>query len=302
MKNILILGGCGFIGSFLVKRLQTEHNVILYDLCKPEYPFEGKYIIGNFAEEQNFYSILRENEINMVFHLISTTVPTEDTTGIEAEIVTNVIPTVRLLDAMIKAEVKKMIFASSGGTVYGESKGGAHKPEEHLTPVCSYGIQKCSIENYISLYNRYYGTEFMVARISNPYGVWKQQNRVQGIVPIFIQRLLKAEPITVYGNTKRDYIFIKDLIDALECLMKYSGPVRLFNIGTGKSSSIQQLIDCMEQSTGKKFPYIDYQEIRKCDVQENVLDITETINCLGWEPKFRDIREGIAYVIEQMSK
>ena len=109
--NILVLGGCGFIGSFLVKRLQEEHNVIIYDRCEPAYEFNGKCIIGNFAEEQGFYEILVENQVELVFHLISTALPSDSTQMIEQEIMTNVIPSVRLFEAMVKANVRRLIFS-----------------------------------------------------------------------------------------------------------------------------------------------------------------------------------------------
>lgn len=298
--NILVLGGCGFIGSFLVKRLQKEHNVVIYDRCEPAYEFCGKSIIGNFAEEQNFYEILVENRIDLVFHLISTAIPSDGTEAIEQEILTNVIPSVRLFEAMVKANVKRLIFSSSGGTVYGESLGRPHKVEDKTAPICSYGIQKNSIENYIALYNLYYGMEFIVARISNPYGVWKQQNRLQGIVPIFIRKLLDDEPITVFGDTKRDYIYIDDVIDAFMCMIEYEGAERVFNVGTGTATSISEIIEIIEEQVGKKFSQIEYKDIRKCDVQENVLDVAMPMEALQWNLKWENIEDGIVCVICQM--
>ncbi|MBP3609393.1 MAG: NAD-dependent epimerase/dehydratase family protein [Lachnospiraceae bacterium] len=301
MKNILVLGGCGFIGSFLVKRLQEEHNVLVYDRCEPVYEFKGKSIIGNFAEEQNFYEILVENQVDLVFHLISTALPTDSTHAIEQEILTNVIPSVRLFEAMVKANVKRLIFSSSGGTVYGESFGQPHKVTDRTAPICSYGIQKNSIENYIALYNRYYGMEFIVARISNPYGVWTQQNRMQGIIPIFIRKLLDDEPITVFGDTKRDYIFIDDVIEAFVCMIEYCGMERVFNVGTGVATSISEIIGIIETEIGKKFSQIEYKDIRKCDVKENVLDASKSKEKLKWSIK-NGIEKGVIEVIEKIKK
>lgn len=300
--NILVLGGCGFIGSFLVKRLQEEHNVIIYDRCEPAYEFKGKYIVGNFAEEQRFYEILVENRVDLVFHLISTALPSDSTQMIEQEILNNVIPSVRLFEAMVKADVKRLIFASSGGTVYGESLGRPHKVEDRTAPICSYGIQKNSIENYIALYNLYYDMEFIVARISNPYGVWKQQNRLQGIIPIFIRKLLDDEPITVFGDTKRDYIYIDDVIDAFMCMIKYEGSERVFNVGTGVATSISEIIEIIEEQVGKKFSQIEYKDIRKCDVRENVLDVTEIGRQLQWFPGKKNIKEGICDMTAKIKK
>lgn len=300
--NILVLGGCGFIGSFLVKRLQEEHNVIIYDRCEPTYEFNGKCIVGNFSEEQRFYEILVENQINLVFHLISTAIPNESTQMIEQEIMTNVIPSVRLFEAMVKANVKRLIFSSSGGTVYGESLGYSHKVEDRTVPICSYGIQKVSIENYISLYNLYYDMEFIVARISNPYGVWKQQNRLQGIIPIFIRKLLDDESITVFGNTKRDYIHIEDVIDAFMCMIDYQGSIRAFNVGTGIAICTNEIIEIIEKKIQKKFVRIEYKGVRKCDVKENILDIYETMKYLKWQPKRMNIEKETDRIIREIER
>ncbi len=299
MKNVMVLGGNGFIGTFLSKRLQNEYNVIIYDRNEPSYSFNGTFIKGNFVEEINFFEILKDNNIDIVFHLLSTTVPTENLDCIEDEIIMNVIPSIKLFKAMIKAGVKKLIFASSGGTVYGEYSGTPHKCEDSTNPISSYGVQKNMIESYINLFNLYYSTEFIIARISNPYGVWAQKNRFQGVIPIFINNLINDSEITIYGETIRDYIFIDDVIDALVLLKDYTGTERKFNIGTGIGHTTSEIVEMLESKLKKNFVKINYEKIRKCDVKENILDISNTISELKWMPKY-NIEDGINNTINKI--
>lgn len=299
MENVLIIGGSGFIGTFLSKKLQEKYNVFIYDKNEPNNDYKGMFIKGNFVDEYNFYDILKEHKIDIVFHMLSTTVPMDKLDHIEDEILMNVIPSIRLFKAMLNADVKRLIFASSGGTVYGEYNGAPHKCEDNTNPISSYGIQKNMIEKYIEIFNLYYDMEFITVRISNPYGVWKSKNRFQGIIPIFLDRLISDSEIVVYGETVRDYIFIDDLINALLLLIDYKGIKRIFNIGTGVGHSISQIIEILELKIGKKFKKINYDQIRKCDVKENILDISDTVCELNWIPRY-NIEEGVNDIIKKM--
>jgi NAD-dependent epimerase/dehydratase len=300
MKNILIFGGSGFIGSFLSKRLCNQYNVFIYDINEPIFQGKFTFIKGNFSEDLNFFDILTSNKIDVVFHMISTTIPEEGTKNIEKEIIMNVLPSIRLFNSMVSLNIKKLIFLSSGGAVYGEYNGIPHKTSDLLKPICSYGIQKKTIEDYIELFNLYYDMEFTIVRVANPYGVWEQEGRVQGVIPIFINNILKEKEVTIYGETVRDYIYIDDLIDALEILIEYKGKERIFNIGTGIGHSISEIIKIIEDSTSRKFKNKFILDIRKCDVKENILDISKTCSELDWTPNWINICDGINFIINKL--
>lgn len=291
MERILVTGATGFIGQNLVTKLRQEGvSVVGYDriLTKTDYLL----IEGNFADETRFEQILRDNQIDTVYHLISTTVPKEDTSDIDVEVMDNVVPTLRLLEAMRRAGTKRMIFVSSGGTVYGEGKNAAHRITDSTEPICGYGMQKLVIEEYLQFYNRRYEMDLRIVRLANPYGVLPHRFRVQGIIPIFMERLLKGEPITVFGDTLRDYIDIDDAVAALVKLGAYEGSKKLFNVGSGVPTRVSEIVALIEKTAGKKFVSVEHKPIRTCDVQENVLDISETKQELQWTPKI-NLEEGI---------
>ena len=153
MEKVLVLGSCGFLGNRLVSELIKSCDVVGYDRLPASGIKESEryhYVCGNFTEEQNFKEILLENKITAIYHLISTTTPYEGTTQTEREIKENIIPTVRLLDVAVECGVNKIIFASSGGTVYGDNSN-LHTENEATNPICSYGVQKMAIEAMLRL-------------------------------------------------------------------------------------------------------------------------------------------------------
>ena len=301
MKNVLVLGACGFIGRHLVSRLLSETSVVGYDRVMPDYHAPYPFIQANFAHDEKFEDILLSYQIDTVYHLISSTIPCTGTKHAAQEIEENIVPTVKLLEAMKNAGTKRIIFSSSGGTVYGESKGKPHLCTDPVMPICSYGIQKIVIEQYMRLYDLLYDMKCLVARISNPYGILPLQNRSQGIIPIFLSKLLSRQPITLYGETIRDYIHISDTVEALIDLGRYEKEKRVFNIGTGVSTSLHDLLQMLEKAAKCKFVEIIKQDIRSCDVYENMLDISDTVRELNWRPKIF-LEEGIKLTLDEMKK
>lgn len=299
MGNILVLGSGGFIGHNLVNALVKQHNVIGYDINEKQHNYNNyTHLCGNFKEEQNFSGILRDYKIDTIYHLISTSVPNESTDKVIDEIMGNIVPTVRLLESMVECNVKNIVFASSGGTVYGEGNKRAHHEREILEPICSYGVQKASIEMYLNLYRHIHGINCIIARIANPYGILKEQGRTQGIIPIFLNRLYTKEPIALYGDTIRDYIYIDDVISALIKLYDYKGSKNVFNIGSGIPIDLNDLVELLETMTKKKFIGIDKKAIRACDVRHNVLDIKLTKKELEWKPVV-SLEQGISQIIRE---
>ena len=300
MSNILILGASGFIGKNITCALAEEHNITAFDcVSAPEFDkFNNiKMIQANYTETEAFDKYL-EN-IDTVIHLISTTVPCDDTSHIPDEIRNNVIPTVRLLESMVRVGVKKIIFSSSAGAYYGETDSRINTTATMPNPYCSYGVQKAVIEDYIRFYGLRYGIDYRIMRISNPYGWGQNPNKMQGLIPIFINRLLKGEPISVFGDgeNKRDYIFMSDLINAVIEICRYNGQERIFNIGYGEYYTINEIISMIEDISGKKFARIEHSDKRFCDVVSSIVDMTEAHNILNWKPAI-SIHEGIKSVYE----
>lgn len=304
MDNILVLGASGFIGHHLIERLMPDHHVIGYSRHAPNTLLSNSnyvHIPGNFVTEQNFYQILREYHIHCIYHCISTTTPKEGTAHIVGEGEDNIIPSLRLLEAASKQDRMKLIFLSSGGTVYGENLGYPSKVGHELHPICTYGIQKKIIEEYIQYYSANTKLDGCIARISNPYGVMEQIKRTQGIIPIFLKCLQDGQGITLFGDTVRDYIHIDDVVDALVAIKEYQGKEKIFNVGSGQGVRLSEVVELMEQVTGKQFPSIVHQLKRTCDVQANILDISTTQSELGWRPSM-PLEDGITRVWYALSR
>lgn len=296
---ILALGGNGFIGHNFVERFAKKKIRVFGRAKGYEIKENIEFVEGDFRHA-NFDCLL--SDVDTVFHFISSIVPFDGTDGIMEDIETNIVPTIKLLESMKKKNVKKIYFISSGGTIYGECEIPARENMK-LSPECVYAAQKISLENYLHLYEKYDGIESYILRISNPYGLEMNKKKMQGVIPIFTQKILQGEPIEVWGtgNNKRDYIYVDEVIDAIESVYQYKGKHRIFNIGTGKSYSILDIIKLIERET-KKQAKIRYMNNRKCDLKNSILDVSLINQECGWKSKMT-IEQGIkGYVNKLLNK
>jgi UDP-glucose 4-epimerase len=302
----LVLGGAGFMGRHLVERLvQNGEEVRVFDksLISPEFETISansiEYISGNFSSIENIEKLVKG--VDIIFHLISTTLPKSSNDDPVNDVATNVIPTLHLLDAARKQGIKKIIYFSSGGTVYGVPKI-TPTPEDHSTlPLCSYGIHKVAIENYLHLYFTQYGLSYSVMRVSNPYGGYQRTNTGQGVIPVFLQKFMSNESIDIWGDGSvvRDYIHVSDVIDAAIKLVEYKGSHKVFNIGNGQGHSLNDLIIEMASLSGHK-AQVNYLPARSLDVPVSVLDISRANQELNWNPKI-SLSEGIGKLLKSYS-
>src|SRR4029434_4711286 len=172
----------------------------------------------------------------VVFHMISTTIPKSSNDNPAYDVESNLVGTLRMLEAARKAGVRKVVFASSGGTVYGIPKVVPINESHPTDPICSYGISKLAVEKYLHLYHALHGLDYCILRIGNPYGEGQRPTAAQGAVGVFLYKALHGGVIEIWGDgtVTRDYIYIGDVIQAFLKAMTYSGEHRLFNIGAGE--------------------------------------------------------------------
>ena len=296
MKRCLILGGAGFLGVNLVYSLlkRGKYHVRVYNRESSHlnrlsrlFP-ELDVVVGDFVSERRFPSILEDTDI--VFHLVSTTMPSNR--DIEKEFEENVLPTIRFLNACREKKIR-VIFFSSGGTVYGLPQ---YMPidEKHRTdPVSGYGIHKLTIEKCIEYYGRTYGLEYRILRISNPYGVFQNPCSTQGVVAVFLGRVLMEKPIEVWGdgNIIRDYVNVSDVVAACIDVMEYAGKANIFNVSSGVGYSLFDVLDMIGKVTGRT-PDVRYLPGRIQDVPINILDNSLLYRETGWKPCI-DFKEGV---------
>ena len=289
-KSCLILGGKGFIGSHLVEALLYQGmSVRVFDrvgadnLISPSIRSQVEFIEGNFADAESFESALEG--IDICFHLISTTIPKTSNEAPAFDLQSNVLSTINLLEQARKSKLKKILFLSSGGTVYGTPKYWPIDESHPTDPLCSYGISKLAIEKYLELYRFLYGIDYAVLRVSNPYGERQRLVAAQGAVAVFMGKALKDEKIAIWGDgtVARDYIYIGDVVDALFAAINYSGNEHIFNIGHGEPITLLDLVSTIGLVIGKKIE-IEFMPARQFDVPINVLDIKRAKLELDWEP------------------
>ncbi|MCH5275266.1 MAG: NAD-dependent epimerase/dehydratase family protein [Lachnospiraceae bacterium] len=286
MRNkVLILGAAGFIGTNLTLRLLLEKKqLVLFDrreaqfdpkVCEAVRQGKAEFLTGQFLEDNWKMQANLLREVDMVYHLVSTTCPTNSNQDAAREMEENVIATMHFLDACVEHGVRKVIFLSSGGTVYGKEHTGICKEEEEAFPITVYGVQKLTIEKILYLYWQMHGLDYRIVRLSNPYGPYQRPNGIQGVVTTFTWKALHDEPILVYGDGSvvRDYIYIDDAVEGILRIAEQQGNHRLYNLGSGRGRTVDEVIQTIARVLQKQMK-VSYQSSRAVDVPVNVLDVS----------------------------
>ncbi len=286
--NILVLGGNGFIGSHLVdKLLANGHAIRVVDQYQERYRKMLPGVEYRFFDFGN-RGLLEEalKNIDIVFHLIWTTLPKTSNDDPAFDVQSNVIGTLFLFEKCVLSNVKKIIFLSSGGTIYGNPIKVPVSEENPTNPECSYGITKLIIEKYLALYSHLYGIDYMIARPSNPYGERQDPTGIQGAIAVFLGKIARGEPIEIWGNGEivRDYIYIYDLVEGIYKATVMNPTSRIFNIGSGMGHSLNELLVLIRKNIDCELK-IFYKKKRTFDVAKIYLDISKAKNELLWEPK-----------------
>jgi len=293
-KNILILGGFGFIGLNIIEALLNTNvfNIIVFEFKGVTSIFADRVEIyhGDFNNEEDLTEVFENNKIDIVVHLISTTVPATSNDNIEYDVNSNLIGTIRLLNIMVQYNVLKIVFLSSGGTVYGEIIEQKASEDHPTDPISSHGVVKLSIEKYLYLYNRLHNMDYLILRVSNPYGPYHNSDR-QGFINVVIRKIFRNEKVVIWGDGTivRDFIYVKDLANIIARLLELNLFNQIINIGSGRGYSINKILEYIAEN----HPGIDieYKPSRKYDIQKIILD-TKKITYLE-NYQLTDIKQGI---------
>ena len=282
-KNVLITGGKGFIGSHLVKALSNNNNVKIYD-------------IKNGKDIRNFKLLKKELEnIDFVFHFAALISVEESIRNPLEYIETNIIGSFNVLKAASETGVKKVIFSSSAA-VYGDYPKNPKKENMPIIPKSPYAFSKVATEKFMEIF-RNNGLNTISLRFFNVYGPGqKLSSSYASVIPIFIKKTLKNEDLIIYGSGKqtRDFIYVDDIANA--CILAAEKGSEVFNIGSGKSFSINELSNLIIELTDSKSK-IKNDKQREGDIVHSLADITKAKKYLGFKPRY-GIREGLENTIE----
>ncbi len=287
--SVLVTGGAGFIGSHLASKLVSEgmRVVVIDDLSTgfrdyihPEVLFYEQSILSSDLE-----SLFRENCFDYVFHLAAQKSVPKSIKDPFADAQTNIMGSIRLLDCCSEYQVKKVIYSSTGGAIYGNAKNLPVTEKTPASPLSAYAISKATIEEYLRFYYQYRGLPYLSLRYSNVYGPRQDYRGEGGVIAIFMKQLLMGEEINIYGDGEqtRDFVFVQDIVDSnLKALSSnYIGEV---NISSACEISINQLVEKMSLVLGKRNK-VNYLPPIPGDVYRSCLDNTLAEEKLGWKVK-----------------
>jgi len=299
--KILVTGGAGFIGSNVVDALVKDgHEVIVLDNLstgkEENINPEVKFYNIDLLDIESLEFVFREFKPDVVNHhaaQIDVRKSVEDP-AFDAE--TNIIGSINLFELSINYGVKRIIFSSTGGALYGEPDKLPANEDTPIEPISPYGVAKYCSENYLNYFKRLYGIERVILRYANVYGPRQDTLGEAGVVAIFTGKILKGEKPVVYGDgtQTRDYIYVEDVVEAN--VLALNGKEGTYNIGTGKETSVNELIEVFSKVLGREIKP-EYATPRKGEVHRISLDADMAKRELGFVPKY-SLEEGLKKTIE----
>ncbi|MDB5415460.1 MAG: NAD-dependent epimerase/dehydratase [Rubritepida sp.] len=303
-RSCLVLGGGGFLGTHLCNALAAlGARVHAFGRSRTEAAVIDRRVhwtAGEFNDIAALAKVIEGQET--VFHLISASVPESSNRDPAADLSANTIGTLHLLELLRSGGVQKLIFTSSGGTVYGVPEHIPIKETAATDPISAYGISKLATEKYLALYHRLHGLDYRILRVSNPYGRYQAVHRRQGVVGALLHRAVTGEPLEIWGtgDVTRDFIHVEDVVAAMLSAHAYQGSHRLFNVGSGHGMSIREVADSVERALGRGPLERNYMRTRAADVPVNILDTSLIQRETGWRPRV-DWEEGLADTLSWVS-
>lgn len=303
--KVLVTGGAGFIGSHLVDRLVQEgHDVVVVDNLST-----GKR--KNVNRAATFYKadiqssrlerVFRNERPSVIMHLAAQMNVRRSVDDPMFDASVNILGTLNVIEQAARHGARKVVFASSGGAIYGEQDI-FPAPESHPTrPLSPYGISKLSGEHYLSYYQRASGIQAVSLRFANVYGPRQDPEGEAGVVAIFIQKMLTGEQPVINGNGRqtRDFVFVEDVVEA-NLLVMGQGIEGVFNVGTSSETTVNELFAIIKELTKSDCKEV-HGPAKKGEQLRSTIDATKLRQQLGWEPKV-GLSDGLRKTVEYFSE
>lgn len=283
--TVLVLGGGGFIGRHVVRTLsQTGHAVRAVDRHQVDNSWDGVEWFRGDVHDPDFLSVVAEG-CDVAVLLAAGSAPGRPSDSVATEVSSHVAGTVRTAETCIQRGVRRLVFASSGGAIYGTDSIRPLQEQSETNPRSPYGVSKLAVEHYLRLIAREKGVTTVSLRIANPYGEGQRANTGQGFVAAAMWHAFAGRPLVMWGDgsATRDFIHIDDVARAFLAACCHRNPPAVVNIGTGQGCSLLKVAQTVEEVTGRKLD-ITFAPARHGDVHRNVLDVSRAEERLQWVP------------------
>ena len=275
MPIVAVTGGTGFIGSNLILKLSALGFTVkvLYRSRIPTHLAQVPvtWVSGDLYRKDDMESFLKGADV--LIHAAADGNPGKGNDDLVGDLHLNLIPSLNILQSVVSNKLKRVIYLSSGGAVYGPSKSLPIDEGAACHPISSYGVQKLALEKYLGLLEFQHGITAISLRISNPYGPFQKFEKKQGLINSLIHNFLMGMPVQIFGDGSivRDYLHIEDTVSAIVKSIIYDGPARILNISSGEGKSISGLISEIESILSIKFKK-EFIQSRPADIPINYLD------------------------------
>jgi UDP-glucose 4-epimerase len=288
--HTLVIGGAGFIGTHLVPELlATGRRVTILDRCAvplPELPESVSYVIGDFGRCELIRELLEGHQ--EVIHLAYASVPNTSFENPFFDLLENLPPTVQLF-AEVAARGGKLVFVSSGGTVYGEATRLPIREDHPTKPISPYGVTKLTLENYAYLYAITHGLKFVCVRPANAFGVGQSPFTGQGFIATAMASIMHGQPVRIFGQrgTIRDYVYVSDLAAGIVSALEKGRLSQTYNLGSGVGRSNMDVVEAISPLMKEAGDEIHVENLpeRAFDVKANVLDSGKLQGDTDWNPR-----------------
>lgn len=301
MSKILVTGGAGFIGSHLTDRLiENGHKVLIIDNLstgfKEHINPQAKFFQMDIRSAA-IGKVIEKEQPTAVYHLAAQVDVRKSLEDPSLDVEINISGSINLLKSCLKHKVQKVIFASTGGAIYGEQEYFPADERHPVFPISPYGVAKLTMEKYLHCFYENFGLNYVCLRLANVYGPRQNPKGDQGVVAIFCGKLLSGEQVTIYGDgmQTRDYVYVDDVVDAFVSALDYPKS-EVFNIGTAIETNVNQLYEMLAGKVNSNSNMI-YGPERLGEQKRSVIDFAKAKKELNWEPKV-NLEEGLEKTLE----